>query len=238
MTDIASTNTPVQVEGARTRSPVSESLIQTIGGDINYLLAKNLKDVVFLASNTWLVPANVTEILIEGTGAGGGGGSGGGLGSTGGEGGKAGKYAIRRLAVTPGDTLTITIGAGGIGGTFSVNFQPGNAGGDTTVGSLSAGTLTWKGGQGGIADTSLTSGGVFGKGAIFAQDSISFARVAAAATAGDSGAYGQGTIGATTSTPAVNAGNNTGAGGGGGASSINSVGANGGSGKITIVYNA
>jgi hypothetical protein len=99
--------------------------------------AKNFKMEVFDTSTTWTVPAGVefVEVIAVGAGGGGGGGSGGsgnpprtffsgsafwtqsGHDSGAGGGGGGGGYIARSLVnVTPGDSIPITIGAGGSGG--------------------------------------------------------------------------------------------------------------------------
>ena len=75
----------------------------------------------------WTIPTNVCTIIIE---AWGGGGGGGGAYNSGGDatggGGGAGAYAKKTLTVTPGQTISITVGSGGSGGTTSgTNGSPG-----------------------------------------------------------------------------------------------------------------
>jgi len=94
----------------------------------------------FTSSGTWVVPAGVNYVYAAGIGGGGGGGSGGGAvggssGPGGGGGGSAGNSETIRIAVTPGETLTITIGSGGGGaplGPFNSFGADGSAGGNTT----------------------------------------------------------------------------------------------------------
>jgi len=111
----------------------------------------------FTASGSWTVPAGVTEaevVLI------GGGGAGAGItGSNyGGSGGCAGQITYSVVATTPGDTLTITIGAGG-----ASNTQ--DAGGASTC----TGATTANGGAGGLGNPDIYSiaggnGGGYGGG--------------------------------------------------------------------------
>lgn len=77
----------------------------------------------FTESTTWRVPAGVTHIIVELWGAGGGGAAGtssvvGGAQSAGGGGGGGGSGAYVRasLAVSPGETYTIKVGAAGAAG--------------------------------------------------------------------------------------------------------------------------
>jgi hypothetical protein len=92
--------------------------------------AKNFRMEVFDTSTTWTVPEGVTAVEVVAVGAGGGGGGGaGGAGNPlnlvtnadwgaggGGGGGGAGHIQRALIGVTPGDTIPITIGAGGTGG--------------------------------------------------------------------------------------------------------------------------
>jgi len=106
-------------------------------------------------SGTFTVPTGVNFLLVEGCGGGGGGGGGGGANNFAGGGGAGGAGAtpqIIPLTVTPGASLTVTIGAGGAGG--------GGAGGST-------GTLGTKGSDG--TESSIANGAtiiaLFGAGA-------------------------------------------------------------------------
>lgn len=96
-----------------------------------------------MTSQTFTVPADVFELELYGAGGGGGGGSGGGrsagltFGGSGGAGGNGsfltGPWPIK---VTPGSTLTISLGAGGSGaakGVDGVAGSVGSTGGNTTV---------------------------------------------------------------------------------------------------------
>jgi hypothetical protein len=90
---------------------------------------------VFTSSGTWNVPQGVTTISVSGCAGGGGGGGSVYSNSTnyyGGLGGGAGQSVIKKLiSVTPGHTLSITIGAGGAGGAAGTNY--GSSGGNTTI---------------------------------------------------------------------------------------------------------
>lgn len=50
MTNIPSAGNYIQIEGARTRSPVSENLVQTMGGTTNYLLDQNTARISDIAT--------------------------------------------------------------------------------------------------------------------------------------------------------------------------------------------
>ena len=94
-------------------------------------LAGMLKQKLFTSSETFVVPADVQAIWVDGCGGGGGGGGGDPTPGGGGGGGCAG-FPCQQLplAVTPGETLTLTIGAGGAGGAVG---QDGALGGETTL---------------------------------------------------------------------------------------------------------
>lgn len=112
---------------------------------------------LFTTSTSWIVPAGVTQIsavTIGGGGGGGGGESGRDEGVTGGGG---GGLAYGTFAVTPGETLTITVGLGGNGGGSG---SDGSAGGTS---SIARGATVLLGGGGGGAgrerSTSTVNGG-------------------------------------------------------------------------------
>lgn len=83
----------------------------------------------FTSSDSISLPGTVTTIAIHG-GAGGGGGGGNNDANEAGGGGGAGAQVVTFLSVTPGSTLTITIGSGGSGGGQTADGQDG---GDTTI---------------------------------------------------------------------------------------------------------
>lgn len=109
------------------------------------------KTVIFFSSGSWLCPDGVTFITVYVIGGGGGGGgesSGGGGGTAGGSGG----VGIGCIAVTPGSTYTITVGAGGAGGASS--NTNGSAGGSSSFATV----ITATGGGGGPYGTSSPPG--------------------------------------------------------------------------------
>ena len=110
----------------------------------------------FFASNTaWVIPTNVTVIKVSLIGGGGGGGAGYGYDDDpagqglGGGGGGGGFTTVYYYGLTPGLTLNITVGAGGIAGN-STN-APGGNGGNSQIasGSQSITTVVAPGGAGG-----------------------------------------------------------------------------------------
>jgi hypothetical protein len=99
-------------------------------------------------SHTFTVPDGVYSILVRLWGAGGGGGyaMSGSNGRGGPSGGAGGAYAEKRFSVTPGQTVTVVVGAGGAGGNASPqNGQPGLS---STV-TVDGVTVTAGGGSGG-----------------------------------------------------------------------------------------
>lgn len=102
-------------------------------------------------AQNFIVPDGVTKIFAFAIGAGGGGYGNRGSGSnecyTGGAG---GGYASGVIAVTPGASITCTIGEGGEGRSY--NFSTAAAGGTTSFGSY----LTANGGNGGTSQTSIS----------------------------------------------------------------------------------
>lgn len=96
----------------------------------------------------WVVPCGVTSITVEMWGGGGAGGGDSNNGAPSGCGGEAGEYVTATYAVTPGETLTLSIGEGGSGGSGA-----GGNGGNTTITGSTSGLLgTANGGAGGAIE--------------------------------------------------------------------------------------
>lgn len=100
--------------------------------------------VSIFASRTWTAPVAGVAIL-RGMGAGGGG-AGRITGSQSATGGYSGGWGVRKVFLMAGQTVTIAIGAGGVGAVGATN---GGAGGDTTI-TVAGTTYTAKGGPGGV----------------------------------------------------------------------------------------
>lgn len=84
---------------------------------------------------SWTVPAGVTQLMLEAWGAGQGGGKKSGTAVKGGDG---GSYAKAMMTVTPGEVLTINVGAGGDGAPYpGADTNTGSSGGRTYVGNVS-----------------------------------------------------------------------------------------------------
>lgn len=114
-------------------------------------------------SSTWTVPAGVTVAKVTVMAAGGAGG--GATGSSRGAGGRSGGVAIKYITgLTPGSTVSITVGAGGV----AVSNAAGGSGGASSFGAYCSAT----GGTGGAANQSTSaliaqlSGGVGSSGDI------------------------------------------------------------------------
>lgn len=180
-----------------------------------------MRSEVFTASGTWQVPAGVTTLYVLAYGGGGGGGAANTYGGGGGGGGalKTGNG----VSVTPGETVTVVIGAGG---------GPGVAGGNTT-GTVLVGTITASGGSAGIAGSGL------GQGAGGAGGTTS--KTFAGGTGGGGGGsliYGGGG-GAGGGVLAVGGdGSSAGTGGVGGDSDLGEDGGNGGAGAVGTTVGA
>lgn len=127
----------------------------------------------FTTNGSFTVPAGVTTVYVSGCGGGGGGAGAGGTGASlgtagGGAGGGAGQFAYRiPIAVTPGQVISVTIGAGGThsnGGAAGTSATDAGNGGATSFGSL----LTLAGGNGGSKGSfgvvGSASGGIGGIG--------------------------------------------------------------------------
>ncbi|MEI6078870.1 MAG: hypothetical protein WCS94_25065 [Verrucomicrobiota bacterium] len=113
---------------------------------------------VFTNSGTFVVPTNVTRIMVEMWGGGGGGGGNGPTPIAGvnyytsGGGGGAGGYQVGSLAVNAGSSYTVTVGGGGSGGNGS-----GGSGGSTSFGNQ---LMTAGGGVGGQSGKAVLSASI------------------------------------------------------------------------------
>ena len=105
-------------------------------------------------SYTFVVPAGVYRIMAR-VWAGGGGSGGTYQAGSASLGGGGGGYSERRIAVTPGDVITIIVGAGGAAGVGGPGPTAGGAGGSSSVGSYCSAS----GGQGGAPATGSAAGG-------------------------------------------------------------------------------
>ena len=119
----------------------------------------------FFASGTWIVPNGVTKVRARVVGGGGGGG-GCTLAAGAGGGGSAGGYAEDNITVTPGASMTVTVGAVGTAGPATTGTSGGNGG------VSSFGGLTGNGGIGGQLANPNFAGGDGGTGTGGSADAI------------------------------------------------------------------
>ena len=212
----------------------------------------NNRKQIFTSSGSFTGPVGVTTMYLSGCAPGGGGGAGG-PGSinsspawAGGGGGGGAGQSLQRAAysVTPGGTITVTIGSTGLGGATS-GTNPGNSGtsGGTLVISgagFNGGTpVTLSGGGGGGGGNAATSGNAVGGGAGtgfpsggYGNDTTS-GNASGSGGSGASGPFGGGGGAARSSTSGAVAGGSAsgyGAGGGGGSGVYTAGAGNGGSG--------
>lgn len=194
-------------------------------------------------TNTVVVPNDVftMDVVAIGGGAGGGGGqseafsidgdSGGGGGGGGGCGYSAG------IAVTPGQTIWISVGAGGTGGG---HLQSGTSGGDSEIRlNNSAGTLFVRGdgGNSGNYRTGGTGGSFFGDSGGFGGQGAngSASRERGGGGGGAGGPFGNGGNGGTGNNAGDPGGLSAAGGGGGGSDTNNGEDGGGGGGGINVV---
>ncbi len=124
---------------------------------------------IFNSSGTFVVPNSVTKVIVEIWGAGGGGGGGGGAQlnqyhAGGGGGGSGGCFRKVILNVTPGQSIVVTVGLGGIGGANGTPLLNGTAGTDgqlSSFGNLIQASGGLKGG-GGVSTCNNCGGGAGG----------------------------------------------------------------------------
>lgn len=128
--------------------------------------AKRWQSRLFTSSGTWTVPADVGVIWIDCCGGGAGGGSGFASATSGGGGGggvSAQSYVQHHMPVTAGETLTLTVGAGGAGAAVGAAVAS-----DVTqtriAGSISAVITDNTGGWASTAGTATTGGYAAGYG--------------------------------------------------------------------------
>lgn len=178
----------------------------TVSGPETFTSGSTTYSIVAIKSGTsctWTAPAGVNSLDILAVGGGGGG------SSRHGGGGNAGKFVeSTSSAVTAGATLTISIGAGGAGGSASVGGSAGGNGASTTIQGSGLTTITATGGVGGTYAGGGASGNGFTAGAGAGNWSC---------TGNTSGWCGGGGAGSTANGEAAdNAGNNRAGNGGAG----------------------
>lgn len=192
---------------------------------------------VFSASGTFVVPLGVTRVRAQVWGGGGGGGGAANSASGfAGTGGGAGGYADRRrIDVTPGQSITVTIGAGGLAGPAGGSGGPG---GSSSFGAFCSAT----GGAGGAhqspAGTTQTTPGT-GTGGDFnvtGQAGLQVLPNGSTAYGGQGGSAPCGGMGGSISIGAAGAGSAPGGGGGGGGGTGSAPGAAGAPGLVIVEW--
>jgi hypothetical protein len=184
---------------------------------------------------TWQVPAGMYWIkgYIVGAGGGGGGGS---SSYTGGAGG-SGATIVFQSPVTPGESLSIYVGAGGAGGTGGSSPTTGTVG-QTSYINFSDNTILSAGGAGGGGAGTSSAGGSGGSGGGWAVNNLRGMLISTyAGNTGSSGTSSSPPGGAYANYPnAYFTGNNQngGAGRGGSAGGLNTNGGNGQNGIVII----
>jgi hypothetical protein len=199
----------------------------------------------FTASDSFTVPAGVNQIVVFVCGGGGGGGSGYGYtsGGNGGGGGGAGACAIARVTVTPGQVLTVTVGAGGAGGPQVPRGAVGQSGSPGGASSVTGTNVNVVGG-GGAGGTNASYSYTIGYGGSVGSATGATYVVGTKGEAGDleerggdggTSFFGVGGSGGDEASGG-NAANYGAGGGGGGAYDIGYAGGAGAQGKVIIMW--
>lgn len=124
--------------------------------DTRYRQTRGLTAFQTAGAYSFTVPADVSFVFVELVGGGGGGGGAVSAAGSGGGGG-AGGFASGWVGVTPGQVITVTVGAGGAGGVAADGAAGGN-GGSTSFGAAMSAT----GGVGGLLSSAFGNGGGIG----------------------------------------------------------------------------
>jgi uncharacterized repeat protein (TIGR01451 family) len=112
--------------------------------------------VVYTSSTIFTAPAGVTSVTVEAWGGGGGGGRARGSPATGG-GGAGGSFAKKVVAVVPGNSYTVRVGAGGIGGNgIGTDTQHGSPGSNSWFNATNV--VFAQGGARGLSDGNFANG--------------------------------------------------------------------------------
>jgi hypothetical protein len=182
-------------------------------------ITSTVQSFTTVGTTSWTAPTGVTQVEVLVVAGGGGGGA-----RHSGGGGAGGLIYNSAFPVVPGTSYTVTVGAGGIGGTETAGFGVSPA---TTSGSNSIfGSLTAIGGGAGGSNSNIGSTGGSGGGAGDASSGIvlgSFGTVGQGNRGGNSadGAYFGGGGGGGAGGPGSNGSSGTNGGGGGGGIGLN-----------------
>lgn len=190
----------------------------------------------FTGTGTFTIPTGVTA--VKATVVGGGGAGGGSTVSNSGGGGGAGGIAVKYLSgLTPGNTIAVTIGAGGTG----VSAATGNAGGVSTIasGTQTITTVTASSGNGGF-QVSVSSPGGAGATVSTNGDINGAGNAGGTAVSPTGGGGGASFLGGSGNPASGGPGNpavaNTGSGGGGAGSGSSTAGGNGSAGIVIFEW--
>jgi len=197
--------------------------------------------VVYLASGSFTVPTGITQVIVECWAGGAGGAPDGSL--AGGNGGGGGAYSRSTLTVTPGNTYTVTRGAGGASNTAGADSWFGSAatilakGGTISTGgqaSAGIGDVKFSGGLGATGATAGVGGGGGGGAGDAADGGAASGQTGGTGGVNGGGNGGDGGASSTVGSPGVVPG---GGGGGGGFNLLGtSNGGAGANGKVTVQW--
>lgn len=128
-----------------------------------------------LGTTTWTVPSGVTTVHIVTVGGGGGGGFQPAGDAEGGGGGGGALSYVNNITVVPGEVLTMTVGAGGVGGNQTTNV--GATGGKSSVSRGGTVLVSAAGGTGGNISMTFPNVGTPGTGGLV-SDGVGTSRFA------------------------------------------------------------
>ena len=211
---------------AKLTAGTAGQILQTQGASANPQWINASRTQIFTSSGSFTAPTGVTKVYLTMCGAGGGGKTSAGGGNGGGGGSAGGAIVNYPFTVTPGNSYTVTINAGGSAG----------ASGGTTV----FDSITMPGGLSGVAGSTGGASVTCSNGA----QPCSFSSAGSAGLGdGSGGAGGNSLVGAGGTATATGtggaAGNNAAAntcGGGGGGQANGGTGGTGGSGIVIVQY--
>ncbi len=181
------TNTPTQTETPTTS--ITPTPTNTLTPTPSSTALPTIQSFTSVGTTSWTAPAGVTSVDYLLVGGGGGGGNGYDSGGGGGAGG--GMVLTGTLSVTPGNSYTVTVGNGGIGGADTRANNPGTDGDNSVFD-----TITATGGQGGYG--SRTAPGGAGVGGDAQDTNITSGRAGNGGGGGSAGGGGGGAGGAGT----------------------------------------
>jgi hypothetical protein len=200
---------------------------------------------VFTTSGTFTIPTSTTATAFKWTIAGGGGAGGGGASGVSGAGGGAGATAyVLSTGYTAGNTITVTVGAGGTaitGATGNAGTPSSIASGTQTITTVTAHPGTGGGGGNSPAGNPAGVGGTVSNGDADSTDggdgATGVSNSASEGSVGGSSSFGGGGFGGVGgSNNNGNAGEAWGSGGGGGSSNVATIGGAGAAGIVIVEW--